>query len=170
MDFDAAVAILLSPLDEGGYSNNSRDPGGETMWGITQRVAYANGYTGDMHLLPRETAEAIYRKKYWDPLLLDQMPEVLRFPAFDAGVNSGVPQSAMWMQQALGQAQNGKIDDLDVSAASLLVNPYTVACEMVSLRIDFLTSLPTWGGFGKGWMRRIALVLDTIANIKGANV
>lgn len=170
MDFDAAVAILMSPMDEGGYSNNRMDPGGPTRWGVTQKVAYANGYKGDMQFYPKEEAAKVYRAKYWDPMRLDEMPEVIRFPAFDGAVNSGVAQSSMWLQEALGHAQNGRIDDYDVEQAKLLVNPYTVACEMVSLRIDFLTSLPTWGAFGKGWMRRIALVLDTIANIKGANV
>lgn len=168
MDFDAAVTILLSDKDEGGYSNNPTDPGKETMWGITKAVAFAHGYTGNMRLLPKTTAEAIYRTAYWTSMMLDEMPEVLRFPAFDAAVNNGVGRSSMWLQQSIGVSQNGKIDDYDVQQANLLTNPYPAACEMVSLRLEFYTSLPTWGGYGKGWTRRIALVLDTIANIKGA--
>ena len=44
---------------EGGYVNDPRDAGGETCWGITVAVARANGWTGPMKDLPRETAAAI---------------------------------------------------------------------------------------------------------------
>src|SRR3546814_13966192 len=39
---------------EGGYSNHPADKCGPTMWGITERVARKNGYTGDMRNLPRD--------------------------------------------------------------------------------------------------------------------
>ncbi|MGJ3625940.1 glycosyl hydrolase 108 family protein [Sphingomonas sp. MMS24-JH45] len=32
--------------NEGGYANDPRDAGGETMFGITKAVARADGYTG----------------------------------------------------------------------------------------------------------------------------
>ena len=163
MDFDAAAEILLSDRVEGGYTFNRRDPGGETMWGITRKTAAANGYTGDMHLLPKAKAKEIYRKDYWDPLHLDNMPEVLRYPAFDAAVNSGVETSSEWLQHALKTPPTGEISADDVIAAAKVRIPHAVAAEMVSLRVNFLTSLPTWGMFGRGWMRRIAIVLALIS-------
>jgi lysozyme family protein len=51
---------------EGGYSNHPADRGGPTNFGITQAVARANGYAGDMRQLPRAVAEAIYRRLYWE--------------------------------------------------------------------------------------------------------
>ncbi|EPN8859692.1 glycosyl hydrolase 108 family protein, partial [Yersinia enterocolitica] len=33
---------------EGGYVDNPDDAGGPTRWGVTQKTALANGYTGDM--------------------------------------------------------------------------------------------------------------------------
>ena len=47
---------------EGGYINHPNDPGGETMWGVTKRVARANGYTGSMRNLPKSTAQVIAHK------------------------------------------------------------------------------------------------------------
>ena len=58
--FDDAFDALIG--NEGGYSNNPKDPGGETMWGITARVARAAGYTGPMRDLPRDTAKAPFRR------------------------------------------------------------------------------------------------------------
>ena len=62
-DFNEAFDALIG--NEGGYSNNAADPGGETMWGITKRVAVASGYMGQMKDLPRETAKQIAKKNYW---------------------------------------------------------------------------------------------------------
>ena len=56
-NFNWAFDLLMG--HEGGYSNNPKDPGGETMWGITARVARAWGYSGPMKSLPRETAKQI---------------------------------------------------------------------------------------------------------------
>ena len=58
MNFDEAFDRLLG--HEGGYVNDPRDPGGETMWGITKRVALVNGYTGPMREMTQAQAKAIY--------------------------------------------------------------------------------------------------------------
>ena len=51
---------------EGGYSNRNPedDPGGETMWGVTARVAREDGYTGPMRDLPLERAKSIARRAW----------------------------------------------------------------------------------------------------------
>ena len=50
---------------EGGYSNHPADPGGKTKYGITERLARAYGYTGEMRALSWEKARDIYYQEYW---------------------------------------------------------------------------------------------------------
>jgi lysozyme family protein len=95
---------------EGGYTNNPADRGGPTMWGITEQVARAYGYTGDMSALPRQTALAIYRKRYWLNPHFDQVS--LRYPTvaaelFDTGVNMGQAVASKFLQHALNLLNRG---------------------------------------------------------------
>jgi lysozyme family protein len=95
---------------EGGYVNHPSDPGGATRWGITERVARKQGYRGEMHALPRETAKGIYRKEY---LLDPGFGEVAKISPrvaeelFDTGVNMGPAVPALWFQQCLNALNNG---------------------------------------------------------------
>jgi lysozyme family protein len=158
MNFDDAFDALLGV--EGGYSNSPSDPGGETMWGITRRVALREGYSGDMHLLPRETAKAIYRRRYWDAVMADRLPEAVRYTVFDAAVNSGPPQAITWLQRALDVGEDGVIGPLTLDAVNK-ASGLRLGVLFNAERLDFMTSLPTWGAFGRGWARRI------VTNLKG---
>ncbi|MBA3588217.1 glycosyl hydrolase 108 family protein [Methylibium sp.] len=153
MEFDAAFDRLLG--HEGGYSFHADDPGRETMWGVTARVARSHGYTGDMSRLPRETAKAIYRASYWDAIRADELPEALRYTVFDAAVNSGVRQAIRWLQRAVDVGDDGVIGSMTMAAARR-ADGLRTAVEFNGHRLDLMTSLPTWNAFGKGWSRRIA--------------
>lgn len=159
MTFDEAFDLLLG--HEGAYSNNRHDPGGETMWGITHRVALQEGYSGDMHILPREFAKTVYRRKYWDAVKADSLPDALRFTVFDAAVNSGVSQAVKWLQRALDIGDDGVLGPMTLQAAQRC-NAVRTAATVNGIRLDFMTSLPTWGAFGRGWARRIAGNLQAI--------
>lgn len=100
------IATLIDGVigREGGYSNHPADRGGPTRWGVTEQVARAYGYAGDMKVLPREKAAAIYEAAYWkEPGFGDVF---LRYPAvaellFDVGVNMGVSFAARFLQRSL---------------------------------------------------------------------
>lgn len=158
MDFDQAFDLLLG--HEGGYSNNRFDPGGETMWGITHKVALQEGYVGDMHIMPVEFAKTIYRKKYWDAVMADRIPVSARYAVFDAAVNSGVTQAVRWLQQCVDVQDDGILGPMTLQEVQRAPG-LALAVQFTATRLDFLTSLPTFGQFGKGWTRRIAAVLKT---------
>jgi lysozyme family protein len=160
VDFERAFDLLLG--HESGYSNHPSDPGGETMWGVTKRVALQEGYAGEMRMLPRGTAKDIYRRRYWDAVQADHLPEALRYTVFDAAVNSGPAQAIAWLQRALDIGEDGKLGPLTWDAIGK-ADPVSVGVLFNAERLDFMTSLPTWAAFGRGWARRIASNLKGIA-------
>lgn len=160
MNFDAAFDRLLG--HEGGYSFHPDDPGGETMWGVTYKVARAFGYQGEMRQLPRDLAKSIYRKRYWDAVRADELPAELRFDVFDAAVNSGPAQAIKWLQRLVNAKEDGVLGPLTLASVQTH-NPVGLAAGMNGLRLDLMTSTPNWGAFGKGWARRIAANLKELA-------
>lgn len=157
MNFDTAFHELLG--HEGGFADHPKDPGGATCWGVTERVARATGYVGHMRDFPVELAKAIYRQQYWDAVYAEELPEALRYPTFDAAVNSGTTQAAKWLQRAVGAVDDGQIGPETLRMARG-ANPDRAAKRMLGQRLRFMTELPTWPAFGRGWSKRIAKVLE----------
>ena len=157
-DFNSAFDQLLG--HEGGYVDHPKDPGGATRWGVTERVARARGYTGDMRNLPVEFAkDRVYRPDYWDAVRADELPAEVRYVVFDAAVNSGVSQSIKWLQRALGVTADGVIGPKTLAAARAQ-DPAALRSTLLGVRLQFMTDLATWPTFGKGWARRIASLLE----------
>lgn len=151
-NFDQAFVELLG--NEGGYSNDPNDPGGETNWGITIAVARENGYIGPMKDMDQSVAKAIYVKKYWLDAF-EQLPYPIAFQVFDAAVNSGVGQAVRWLQRSVGAADDGKLGPVTLQAIQT-VDPIKLVMLFNAERLLFMTNLSTWGSFGKGWARRVA--------------
>lgn len=153
MNFEQAFDRLIG--HEGGYSNHPSDPGGETMWGITLRVARASGYAGPMRDLPRERAKLIARVAYWDRIQGDKYDPAIAFQVFDAAYNHGIENAVRFLQRAVGVADDGAIGP--VSLAAIKRMPVTdVLARFNAERLEFYTKLSTWPEFGRGWARRIA--------------
>ena len=102
MKIDQIIDGIL--VREGAYSDHPDDHGGPTAFGITEKVARANGFTGDMRELSMSFARDIYKRQYWlEPkfaavsLLSDSIAEELA----DTGVNMGPATSARFLQRCL---------------------------------------------------------------------
>lgn len=94
---------------EGGYVNDPTDRGGATKYGITEAVARANGFKGNMRDLPLDTAKAIYKKQYWTSPRFDQVNTINSKVAeelLDTGVNCGVAFAKPLLQRALNLLNN----------------------------------------------------------------
>lgn len=154
--FAAAYQHVLG--SEGGYVDNPHDPGGATKYGITQRVARAHGYTGDMHDLPLSTAKCIAQEAYWSPAHCGDLDARLALHVFDGAYNSGVPQSVEWLQASAGAHVDGAFGPRTAAAVAVAAShSIDVLIERYCAhRLTFLTGLDTWHVFGRGWTLRIA--------------
>ena len=156
MTFDDAIKRVL--MHEGGYSDHAADPGGKTMYGITEAVAREVGYRGNMAELPLDLAKRIYKERYWDAVRADELPASIRYLMLDAAVNSGPRQSILWLQRALGVTADGVLGP--VTIAHSFANERNLPNKLLSQRLRFMTGLNTWPSFGRGWARRICDLME----------
>jgi lysozyme family protein len=83
-----------------GLDFNSRfDSGGQTRYGITEKVAKSFGL--DVKTLTKKQAEQIYKKSYWNPLNIDYTHQEVANTVFDFAVNAGVFNAGRVFQRAL---------------------------------------------------------------------
>ena len=147
--FDDAFDRLINV--EKGYWN---DPaGGPTMYGVTETVARANGYTGDMRQLPLAVAKQIAKTKYWDVYQCDQFNPAIAFQVFDAAYNGGHP--AQWLQQAAGTKIDGSIGAQTVAAVRK-ADPWQIIALFNSYRLSYMVSCKNFHENSAGWALRIA--------------
>ncbi len=107
---------------EGGYVDHPNDLGGPTAFGITERVAREEGYTGPMPGLPRKVAFEIYWRRYIERPGFGEIAaisEPIAEKMIDIGVNMGVAWPAIFLQRALNAFNlRGKLyPDLAVDGA-----------------------------------------------------
>jgi lysozyme family protein len=157
MNFDECFAALL--VHEGDYADLENDPGGKTRYGVTEAVARGVGYTGDMRDLPISLAKTIYRSLYWDAVRGDELPDGIRYFVFDAAAASGVRQSVLWLQRALGVAADGILGPVTLATAHA-ANPDRLKARLLSQRLRFMAGLSNWPSFSRGWSRRVADLLE----------
>jgi len=100
--FEKALQFVLKW--EGGYSYNPNDPGGLTIFGISQRsypkeVAKMNElWKQGKKQEALNIAKEIYRKNYWNKIKGDELPFPIDFVAFDTAVNMGVATASSLLQ------------------------------------------------------------------------
>ena len=156
--FDDCFEELLR--HEGGFVDNSAlgDRGGPTKYGVTHAEARDAGYTGPMAYLPLSTAKRIYQARYWTAVRAEELPAELRYVMFDSAVNSGPGQAVRWLQDALDVRVDGVLGPVTLKAAQEC-NALRVTGLILAQRLIFMTNLPSWGSFSRGWARRIAAML-----------
>ena len=154
MNFDIAFDRLLG--HEGAYSNDSRDPGGETNWGISKR-SYP---TVDIKNLTIDQAKAIYRRDFWMPLG-DAHPAI-KFQVFDFAVNSGIQTAIRKLQAAVRVADDGHWGPLSTAALAAM-DKNDVLMRFIAQRLRFWVLLSIWPTYSKGWANRAATDLEYAA-------
>lgn len=102
MNFEDVIDRILAA--EKGYVDHPSDKGGPTNYGITQRVARANGWPGPMQDIPLTLVRSIYRHRYIAEPWFDKVAlidEGVGFELVDTGVNMGPAVPAVMFQRWL---------------------------------------------------------------------
>lgn len=165
-DFEQAIKKVLR--HEGGYVFHPADPGGETNFGITDRLdgkvdglidVDGNG-SGDITVkaLKEEQARIIYKREFWDRMRGDdiknqQVAEII----FDGYVNMG-PRALRMLQKQIGVKADGKFGPVTLSILNA-ANPKIVFEGYKDARRyyykDLVKRKPQMVVFEKGWLNRI---------------
>lgn len=141
--------------EEGGYSNDPKDPGGETNWGISKR-AYPDE---DIKGMTRAEAVRLYYNDYWQKPGIAALPLELAFQVFDAGVNSGVTVAVRLLQGVVGVPADGQVGPQTRAAVSALPLGVVILGFLAARERRYLNS-HDWETYGKGWISRCAQCLQ----------
>lgn len=131
---------------EGGWSDHEADPGGKTMYGVTQATFDAwrdsNGRPrAPVRTLTRHEAEEIYYRNYWRPVGAEILAAGVDLATYDYGVNSGPARALKELKKADGDGFSHAPD---------------VVKALCARRRGFVRALGTFKVFGRGWLNRIA--------------
>ncbi len=159
-DYDQCLSRLL--VHEGGFTNDPRDPGGPTNFGITiadaRRFWKNNATTADMQSMSLTVAKGIYRPEYWDSLRCSDLPPGVDDSVFDYGVNSGISRSGKVLRRVVGLSDTDWHVTDEVLAAVRKRDPAALINAINDERMRFLRGLSTFDHFGVGWTRRVTEV------------
>lgn len=158
--YPKAIAFVLK--QEGGYTNDPKDPGGPTNWGITifdaKKYWKPEATAADVRAMPLEVARTIYQDKYWKVVSGPDLPAGLDLCTFDSAVNSGTGRANKWLATSIPCTLRSYAD-MAVLARS--AEPIPAIDRYCNTRLSFLHSLRTWDHFGKGWGSRVASLRAT---------
>lgn len=149
--FDKAFELVVGV--EGGYVNDPKDPGGRTIYGITERDHPDLWRSGPPTLAQ---AKARYRRDYWDAVQCDALPWPLSLFVFDAAVNQGAGAAITVLQKTLGVAQDGKLGPKTLAAAQR-ASREQMAMYLADRALRY-TGTRNFDRFGRGWLKRLFLL------------
>lgn len=153
-NYPACLAFTLS--EEGGWSDNPKDPGGKTMKGITIgtfRRYVPNATPEQLRAISDAMLSRIYHDGYWVTVHGDELPIGVDLMLFDFGVTAGPGRSVRIMQQLLKVADDGIIGPATLKALRA-VQPLHMTTALWKYQLDYYKSLATWPTFGGGWKNR----------------
>jgi lysozyme family protein len=166
---------------EGGFVNNSADPGGATNWGVSIRFLLSEKpdlFSGisldtdndgdidaeDIQDMTRETAVEIYRRCWWDRYGYARLAPGIGEKVFDMSVNAGPGQAHRILQQSINDCGgmvtvDGKLGPITVAAANA-INHQRLLERIRNRQAGFYRSLVAQNAklsvFLKGWLNRAA--------------
>jgi lysozyme family protein len=162
------ISEILIREGGGKYTNDPKDRGGPTKWGITQKAwgDYIDrpATIGDIKSITEETAYDFYREEYvFKPKFHMINNENLRELVIDCGVNHGTSRAAKWIQRAAMVKKDGLLGPISLKAINM-AQPLELYLETTAYRIRLYGRIVSrdrsQARFISGWNNRVAMFLE----------
>ena len=175
-------ALKLVGLAEGKYTNDPKDPGGETICGLARNKNpdlkiweildrwKENGTTspdeldrlarGDVYFM--ELVRSVYKGRYWNATECDILPPLLRYPMFSCAVNCGTTTAIKILQRSLGINDDGKFGTETYRACrigDIKARVERFCDEWVLYYQNLIKARPALKKYENGWYNRVKNVL-----------
>ena len=155
-NFTVSLALVLE--SEGKYVWDKRDPGGETMMGVT-RNSWATWLKrpiqdGEMANLTVADVTPFYKAIYWDWCKCDDLPLGVDYLVFDFAVNAGCNRAIKTFQEAIGCVPDGVIGTNTLKCLQEANNKDLIV-KFSDAKRAYYKSLKLFPVFGTGWLNRV---------------
>lgn len=169
--FELAIPTVLR--HEGGFVNDTADPGGATNYGVSLRWLKSQGLLDelaqeegdlshdDVMVVRNMTvleASDFYKKWWWDKYNYGAIaPQAVATKVFDMSVNLGPPRAHRMVQQALQMPQDGILGPKTLAELNTM-SSLTVIVNLQNIQAQFYRNLvltnPARQKFLSGWLNR----------------
>ena len=173
-DSSKLVPFILS-WETDKYTNNKKDKGGPTKYGITlatwRRVGYDKNGDGvlneeDVKLLTKDDSHRVFKQNYWNACKADKIQDQsVANMLVDFAYNSGVSRAVTYLQLTLGITADGIIGNKTLFAINKS-NGKRLFERFKKTREGYLKSIAkgTQKNHLNGWLRRVSYI--TYGNLK----
>lgn len=185
ISFDVAFNYLILEDEGSKYTNDPRDAGGPTKWGVTKKTyerffRVADVEDTEIEQMPAGTAKQIYRAEYWNPLHCSQIQDLaFAIAIFDCGVLYGVGTTALLIQRYLNSRGaalklDGNLGDKSIANLNIMVGGGAKAARRSHMQaihglllehIDaVIVANPKDESFRRGWTLRADRLLNLLSD------
>jgi lysozyme family protein len=164
MSFESALKEVLKWEGGDTITEDPRDPGGLTKYGISQRAFPSL----NIRELTYNEAMLIYKEKYWQRVRGDELPEGLDLCVFDMAVNQGVSAAVKALQRAVGASPDGVLGQGTLKSVKA-VKPSEAIIRFMQMRAAAYLATPNLDKYGKGWMNRLVDITVKAARLAKDN-
>ena len=167
-DSSKLVPFILS-WETDKYTNNKKDKGGPTKYGITlatwRKVGYDKNGDGvlneeDVKLLTKDDFHRVFKQNFWNACKADKIQDQsVANMLVDFAYNSGVKRAATYLQLTLGITADGIIGNKTLFAINKS-NGKRLFERFKKTRKDYLKSIAKGEqkDFFNGWLRRLSYI------------